>query len=579
VNKPLPLRGGFFYLFPALFFITLLTAFCRTDPNLTETPLPVEAPEPRFPQPAGTGGIVDEIRFYTENAIPSSLLNVLDIINSRDLSSTDFGRMMTAINVTLLKTLYPSVQKQLPLQDPPATHNYSRILREAERDIYTPPLPSSTDFLEHVLPFLAYYTGGMAVPAEQYRSTLPNLEKAERLNNESVLAKYFIGIVYERTGRLEDAYAKFSLTWELFPECYPAALALVRVMEAQGRKQEAMRFLSDLTLRYPDNIEVKRQLALAYYLSGSWPRADAAVTEVLKEDSLDGDFILMKAHILVEQRQMLQAQTHLDAYAGINPINRLYLFLRARVQAEAFRNRDAALNYLRTILRNPSVTGGGVSDDEVALYAARLLIESSRPEDLVEGRDLLKKLLAVPAPEVLILVLEDLILREEWEDAMIYLPRLLALRRSSEDLLTAYTVESGRGNYTAALSYARELYERDRSNQEGVITYISALIDAGRRDEAAGMIDARFNDMTDGTQKSRYYYLRSRIRNNEELAVDDLRSSLYEDARNLNALIAMFEIYHHRRDERRALYYLKQALALAPGNPRLMRYGAEYALL
>jgi hypothetical protein len=33
----------------------------------------------------------------------------------------------------------------------------------------------------------------------------------------------------------------------------------------------------------------------------------------------------------------------------------------------------------------------------------------------------------------------------------------------------------------------------------------------------------------------------------------------------------MFEIYNQRREERRAVYYLKQALAIAPDNPRLNR--------
>jgi hypothetical protein len=41
----------------------------------------------------------------------------------------------------------------------------------------------------------------------------------------------------------------------------------------------------------------------------------------------------------------------------------------------------------------------------------------------------------------------------------------------------------------------------------------------------------------------------------------------------------MFEIYHNRREERRAVYYLRQALAIAPDNPRLKRYEREYASL
>jgi Tfp pilus assembly protein PilF len=61
--------------------------------------------------------------------------------------------------------------------------------------------------------------------------------------------------------------------------------------------------------------------------------------------------------------------------------------------------------------------------------------------------------------------------------------------------------------------------------------------------------------------------------------MNDLRSSLFEDPRNLSALIAMFDIYHRRRDDRRAVYYLKQALSLAPDNPQLRRYETEYASL
>jgi Tfp pilus assembly protein PilF len=91
------------------------------------------------------------------------------------------------------------------------------------------------------------------------------------------------------------------------------------------------------------------------------------------------------------------------------------------------------------------------------------------------------------------------------------------------------------------------------------------------------MIDSRINSMTGGVLKSRYFYLRSRIRNNEELAMNDLRSSLFEDPRNVDALTSMFEIYHRRKDERRAVYYLKQALTLAPNNIRLKRYETEYA--
>jgi uncharacterized protein HemY len=206
-------------------------------------------------------------------------------------------------------------------------------------------------------------------------------------------------------------------------------------------------------------------------------------------------------------------------------------------------------------------------------------MESNRPQDHTEGRDLLAKLLAVPNPslETLSLAMWDAIRRESWGNARLYLRRLLEERRSTQDLLAAYTIEKEQGNTAAALSFARELYQRDRSNDEGILAYISALIDTGRKDEAAGMIESRLAGMAGGALKSRYYYLRSLTTGNEESQLNDLRSSLFEDSRNLNSLIALFEIYLRRNDERRAISYLRQALALAPDNPQVKRYEAEYS--
>ena len=138
-------------------------------------------------------------------------------------------------------------------------------------------------------------------------------------------------------------------------------------------------------------------------------------------------------------------------------------------------------------------------------------------------------------------------------------------------------MENGLGNKSRAFAYAKELYERDPGSDEGAAVYASALIDAGRREEAGGIIASRLAAPGGGPLKGRFYYLRSRLRTSEEAVLADLRSCLFEDPRNLDALIAMFEIYRRRKDEPRALYYLKQALAVAPGSARLKRYEREYS--
>jgi predicted Zn-dependent protease len=554
-------------LIPALLFSS-----CKTTPSPVETPLFISPPSfqenPVLSRPPG-GGTADEIRSLVEQGSPSSLRRVLDLLQSQNLAEGDFGRMMNAVAVTVLQKLYPGVQITLPPADPPRVHRYTRILEEAALGNYTIPPDNSQDYLEHILPFLAYLE---ETQAGLLLSALPDLERARALNPQGVLARYFTGMVYERTGERDKAAAEFVDAYGMSRECYPAAIALARIMNAEGRDQEGLRLLSDLVIQYPDNIVIKRQLALAYYNSRDWSRAEPAIAELLQRDSKDGQFILMRAYIMVDRGQFLQAQVPLDLYAAMDTNNRLYLFLRARVQAEGYRNRDGALNYLRSLLRSYP------DDEEAMVYTAELLMESGRSGDQAEGRELLERLLnfGESSLKVITLALQDAVHRQAWKDALPYLNRLLADRRSTQDLLLAYKVEQGLGNNPAALAYARELYELDPTLEEGAIAYISALIDMGQQSEAARMLESRISGLSRGILKSRYYYLRSRLQTNEESRMEDLRSSLFEDPRNLNALIRMFEIYHRRKDERRAVYYLKQALALAPDDPQLNAYRIEY---
>jgi Tfp pilus assembly protein PilF len=518
--------------------------------------------------------IAREIRNLTETGLVSSMLKALEIIVERDLSGSEFGRAMIAVNVAFITRFYPDAGRQLPQPDLPQTHIYARILRDAEKGVYTPPPPESSDFLEHILPFLALYSGDASNAASQrLLAALPDLQKAQSLKPSSALAPLFMGLVYERNGLLDEAAGAFAQAQDVSDECYPADLGLARVLNRSGKKQEAALVFQDLLQRFPDSLEVKRQWAIMLYEDGDWQQAESAVAGVLQRDSRNGEFILMRARILIELGQFSQAQAPLDLYAAINPNNRNYLFLRARVQAEGYRNRDSALGFLRAILR------GSPADEEASIYTTRLLLESTRVSEQEEGRELFRRLIAAPQPALALLAVgaQDAIRRESWKEAQNYLVRLLEERRSSQDLAAACTVEHGLGNNARALSYARELYERDSASDEGAGVYISALIDTGRRDEASALIESRLANAASGVVKSRYYYLRSRLRSDEETAVGDLRSSLFEDPRSLGALTAMFEIYHRRRDERRAVYYLKQALTIAPDNPLLRRYEREYA--
>ncbi|MDR0442357.1 MAG: tetratricopeptide repeat protein [Treponema sp.] len=557
-----------FRLLSFFFLAALLVFSCKTAPVQTDTDVTAPAVNNDGRQ---SSGIADEIRSLTETGVLSLMAQALELIRARELGGVDFGRVMNAINALLIRLVYPDSRIRLSPVDLPQTHNYSKIIRDAERGNYISPNGESTDFFEYILPFLAFnHEAGTELPL----TVIDDLSMAAALRPHSVLPSFFLGLVNERNGLYKDAEAAYRKAYDISGECYPALTGIARVMRLSQRVEDAAALLSDLVIHYPDSLDIKRQLAITLYENRDWSRAGPAVDEILQNDQQDGEFILMKARILIEQGLFSQAQPPLDAYAAINPNKRDYLFLRARVQAEGNRNRDAALNYLRSILRaNPD-------DEEALIYAASLLLESQRPADQTEGRELLARLQQPDGSsvEVLSLSLRDAVHRENWREAQGFLNSILAVRRNIQDLTDGYYVERGLGNNAKALGYARELYDKDTSNNEYIAVYISALIDNGRNDEASKMLETRLAAST-GAVKSRFFFLRSRIQSGDDAVLGDLRSSLFEDPRNLQALIAMFEYYHKRYEERRAVYYLRQALAIAPDNTRLKRYEREYASL
>ena len=547
----------------------LIVFSCKSTPaNTSNSPEQPKNNDERAP----AGGLADEIRSLVETGILSSLAQAQELLRSRDLGSADFGRMMNGLITVIVRRVYPDSMLALANIDLPQTSIYNRIIREAERGEYVHPGENSTDFFEYVLPFFAVNN---ETSRELLAAALKNLLKAGELRPNSVLPPYFSGLIYERMNQFIDAEASYKKAYSISNEFYPAMTGLARLMALTGRTGDATALLSDLVIRYPDSLLIKRQLAVIYYESRDWLRLSPIVDDILQNDPRNGEFLLMKAHILIEQGNFPQANAPLDTYASINPNNRLYLFLRARLQAEGNRNRDSAMNYLRSIFRtNPD-------DEEAVIYAAGLLMESQRASDQEEGRALLDRLRQRSGSSITVLTLSlrDAIQRENWREAQGYLNRILPNRRTDQDLQDAYSVERGLNNNARALTFARELYERDADKSEYIAVYISALIDNGRRDEASRLLESRLAGASAGAGKSRYFFLRSRIQTNEEEALGDLRSSLFEDPRNLDALIAMFEIYHRRREERRAVHYLRQALAISPDNPRLKRYETEYASL
>jgi tetratricopeptide (TPR) repeat protein len=563
-------------LLPFLFSMIALVSFsCKSvsqaRPSSTGVTIEKnEGSQPDRKQPSES--VSEEIRRLIESGRLSSMLRASELIQDRGLGGAEFGRVMNGIITVFIRLVYPDSEIQVLPLDLPLANNYARIIREAEKGNYVRPLETSTDFFEYALPFLSVNDG---TPDALLLIIMKDLEKACEMRPLSVQPFYFRGLIFERLGQYDNAAAAFAAAYEISDECYSALIGIARAAELSGRKKEAADQLAGLAVRYPGNMRIMRRLAVILYENGDWARAAPVVDEVLQREPRDGEFLLMKAGMHIMNGQYMQALAPLETYSFVNPNDRLYLFLRAKAQYEGYRNRDAALNYLRAILR------GDPLDEEVLTYAAALLMESRNEAERAEGGEFLARLqsLSGSSAAALALSLQDAVRREDWREAQGFLNGVLAVRRDALILQDAYLVERGLGNNAKALSYARELYNKDFYNNEYAAVYIAALIDNGRKEDASRMIESRLSALDGAADRSRLYYLRGRLQENDEAAYNDLLSSLFEDPRNLEALVAMFELHRGRGEERRAAYYLKQAVFIAPGNPRIKRYEAEYAAL
>ncbi|WP_461248117.1 tetratricopeptide repeat protein, partial [Treponema sp. R6D11] len=328
-----------------ILLLALIIFSCKSTPaSKTNSPEPPKKTDSKAP----AGGLAEEIRDLVETGLLSSMTQAQELIRSRDLGNAEFGRTMNSLIALIVKRVYPDSKLALANVDLPLTSVYNRIIKEAEKGVYVHPGENSTDFFEYVLPFFAVNN---ETTSELLAAALKNLSKADGLKPDSVLPAYFSGLIYERMNQLKDADAAYKKAYSISNEFYPAITGSARLLALNGRRSEAATLLSDLIIRYPDSLYIKSQLANTYYEGRDWLRAMPVVDDILKNDPRNGDLLLMKAHILIEQGNFAQANTVLATYASINSNNRQYLFLRAGLQAEVNKNRDSALNYLLSICR------------------------------------------------------------------------------------------------------------------------------------------------------------------------------------------------------------------------------------
>jgi len=498
-----------------------------------------------------------------ENGSPASLRKVVELVNSDPRGMTDANRIALSIAGELMKILYPLEAVTWPMPSIPETGSYIGAVKSARMGVYDYNTGGS-DFLSRVLPSLVLALSPS--PGDYYADAESALLKAAAQNAQSVLPPLFLALLYERQGKSALADEQYEKAWSVDSSCYPAGAGYSRALVRRGKSAEALTVARKLVAAYPASMELIKLCAEAAYSGLNWDAADGYVLAVLKNEPENMRYLLMRARILVERKEYLKANSLLDAFATRNRNDKDYLLLRSRVVREWNKNIVSATSFLKeaqTLFPD---------DIDVMIASAEVCYQSGQTINGFGGRDFVTAVLAKnPShPAAMTLIVTDYIKTNDWPNALRYAQQLDTLRPSAESRILLARASLGAGQIQNAVSLAAGLYGSGSPSDEITALYLQTLAASGNSAVLKSVVDARLAGAAPAL-KSVLYYFESKTWSDPDAQLSSLRSSLLSDPRNQLALFAMYEWYFDRKDYRKAQYYLKQVIALDPGNPSWVR--------
>ena len=144
-------------------------------------------------------------------------------------------------------------------------------------------------------------------------------------------ADYNLGVLAERQGKREQAYAAYRSALQKKPSLKPAAEGLARLTRAQGDLPSAIAQWNDVAKAFPDDAESRAQLAELYRLTNDHDRAQDFARQALIRDpkNLDAYKTLLRSNLdrkqfamaeLVGVRALKISGTDPDLYMGIGDV-------------------------------------------------------------------------------------------------------------------------------------------------------------------------------------------------------------------------------------------------------------------
>ena len=495
-----------------------------------------------------------------EKGTPASLRSAVSRVKQIGTKATDYENILFYVADSLYSIVFPN--ERVSWEPPKTTKDsvYVSAIESAKAGAYAFGAAKDGDFLSLILPSLILLTAPTV--NNFYPESENALLQAVKLNNQSLIAHYLLGILFEREGKSTLALEQFESAFKLQSDSIVIAEPYVRSLLNFDKAKEAYNTAVKVHLKNPNNLVVIKLCAESAFAMKEWTLAEPYINQVLQADSTDSKFLMMRARIFLEQEDFLKASTSLDSAAKNVELNENYYILRTRLSREWNRNETAAIQTINEgLTKFPASIDLMILAADIAFTSGSKIANSSASQ--LASKILEKDSTNVQAHKILV---QEAIKNKQWQTACDRAEKLLAISREDSSLILKAEACLGAGKKTEAKDTAQALYKSKPNDEEIQKLYIKVLISTNNTTEATSLIEKLLPDASQKS-KSDLYYLKSLLAKDSAVRLNDLRSSLTNNPRNQDSLFALYKYYYEKKDYRKAQYYLKQVIALNPTNP------------
>ncbi len=493
-------------------------------------------------------------------ASPDTIRVVISLLSESDAGRSEAGIEYAYIASEFMSHVYPVIIGDRIEPNPPPGSIYPGLFETIESGNIPEIEQNDISFLTVLIAStVVLYTDDESIELD----ALDFINQAIKMNEKSVLPLYLRGFINERRGRWDEALNDYTKALELDPSTYPAEIGTARIFIQTGRNDASVEIMDMLAAQYPFSTEILTTAAEIHFRIKNYSRALEFSSEVLRAEPDNPDILLLRAEIFLEQNNLQQSRRLIEVLRRMNYSSPCFYLLKSRI--EKIDGDDlSALNTLEHARKKYPEN----KEIEEA-YGAVLMLTGRKDEarEILTGEDGNRD----TGIEGLIVLIDDAIELKDWNAASEYAERLLQAYDSLDAGLAAWKAWYSQKNYQKALEISSSLYEKYDSSSESAIAYIRTLIVMNRRLQAKRILDKVILVEKEPEKRSELYYLKSLTDTSEEDKLQSLRSALFEDLQNVEALISISVLYTEMGDVRKAYRYIKQAAVIDPDNREIRR--------